>query len=300
MAKGKEWAEMRISGLLKWVHRLVMLITFPFRKFWQIVFVLLIILAILIATPMCYGVKFRDVWDWYKIKFPTHEFVEVRDQAKARVTEKIKSVRRKVNDIIPTSVGKPEKEEKTDDEVRFVAWNVAEFNKAKYKPNSSNIKVVAENNEKTYAELKKDAQKDNDNKVFEVKKQVVSTQENETNFMTGKKDLSSYYVKLENSNLEYLAEPEILDGTMTIVTPNDVYIQDTFVYLYGIYSDPNIYDTELAKNFLQTLVADENVHCEVIAYTTQTKVATALCFVNDTLINKALVDNDMANNVALK
>lgn len=300
MAKGKEWAEMRISGLLKWVHRLVMLITFPFRKFWQIVFVLLIILAILIATPMCYGVKFRDVWDWYKIKFPTHEFVEVRDQAKARVTEKIKSVRRKVNDIIPTSVGKPEKEEKTDDEVRFVAWNVAEFNKAKYKPSSSNIKVVAENNEKTYAELKKDAQKDNDNKVFEVKKQVVSTQENETNFMTGKKDLSSYYVKLENSNLEYLAEPEILDGTMTIVTPNDVYIQDTFVYLYGIYSDPNIYDTELAKNFLQTLVADENVHCEVIAYTTQTKVATALCFVNDTLINKALVDNDMANNVALK
>lgn len=300
MAKGKEWAEMRISGLLKWVHRLVMLITFPFRKFWQIVFVLLIILAILIATPMCYGVKFRDVWDWYKIKFPTHEFVEVRDQAKARVTEKIKSVRRKVNDIIPTSVGKPEKEEKTDDEVRFVAWNVAEFNKAKYKPSSSNIKVVAENNEKTYAELKKDAQKDNDNKVFEVKKQVVSTQENETNFMTGKKDLSSYYVKLENSNLEYLAEPEILDGTMTIVTPNDVYIQDTFVYLYGIYSDPNIYDTELAKNFLQTLVADESVHCEVIAYTTQTKVATALCFVNDTLINKALVDNDMANNVALK
>ena len=300
MAKGKEWAEMRISGLLKWVHRLVMLITFPFRKFWQIVFVLLIILAILIATPMCYGVKFRDVWDWYKIKFPTHEFVEVRDQAKARVTEKIKSVRRKVNDIIPTSVGKPEKEEKTDDEVRFVAWNVAEFNKAKYKPNSSNIKVVAENNEKTYAELKKDAQKENDIKVFEVKKQVVSTQENETNFMTGKKDLSSYYVKLENSNLEYLAEPEILDGTMTIVTPNDVYIQDTFVYLYGIYSDPNIYDTELAKNFLQTLVADESVHCEVIAYTTQTKVATALCFVNDTLINKALVDNDMANNVALK
>ena len=300
MAKGKEWAEMRISGLLKWVHRLVMLITFPFRKFWQIVFVLLIILAILIATPMCYGVKFRDVWDWYKIKFPTHEFVEVRDQAKARVTEKIKSVRRKVNNIIPTTIGKQDKEEKTEDKVRFVAWNVAEFNKAKYKPSSSNVKIVAENNEKTYAELKKDAQKENDIKVFEVKKQVASTQENETNFMTGKKDLSSYYVKLENSNLEYLAEPEILDGTMTIVTPNDVYIQDTFVYLYGVYSDPNIYDTELAKNFLQTLVADESVHCEVIAYTTQTKVATALCFVNDTLINKALVDNDMANNVALK
>ena len=300
MAKGREWAEMRISGLLKWVHRLVMLITFPFRKFWQIVFVLLIILAILIATPMCYGVKFRDVWDWYKIKFPTHEFVEVKDQAKARVTQKIKSVRRKINDIIPTTAGKPEKAQEDEDEVRFVAWNVAEFNKAKYKPSSSNVKVVAESNEKTYAELKKDAQKDNDTKVFEVKKTIAETPENKTNFVTGKRDLSSYYVKLENNTLEYLAEPEILDGTMTIVTPNDVYIQDTFVYLYGVYCDPNVYDTELAKNFLQTLVADENVHCEVIAYTTQTKVATALCFINDTLINKALVENDMANNVALK
>lgn len=300
MAKGREWAEMRISGLLKWVHRLVMLITFPFRKFWQIVFVLLIILAILIATPMCYGVKFRDVWDWYKIKFPTHEFVEVKDQAKARVTQKIKSVRRKINDIIPTTAGKPEKAQEDEDEVRFVAWNVAEFNKAKYKPSSSNVKVVAESNEKTYAELKKDAQKDNDTKVFEVKKTIAETPKNKTNFVTGKRDLSSYYVKLENNTLEYLAEPEILDGTMTIVTPNDVYIQDTFVYLYGVYCDPNVYDTELAKNFLQTLVADENVHCEVIAYTTQTKVATALCFINDTLINKALVENDMANNVALK
>lgn len=300
MAKGREWAEMRISGLLKWVHRLVMLITFPFRKFWQIVFVLLIILAILIATPMCYGVKFRDVWDWYKIKFPTHEFVEVKDQAKARVTQKIKSVRRKINDIIPTTAGKPEKAQEDEDEVRFVTWNVAEFNKAKYKPSSSNVKVVAESNEKTYAELKKDAQKDNDTKVFEVKKTIAETPKNKTNFVTGKRDLSSYYVKLENNNLEYLAEPEILDGAMTIVTPNDVYIQDTFVYLYGVYCDPNVYDTELAKNFLQTLVADENVHCEVIAYTTQTKVATALCFINDTLINKALVENDMANNVALK
>lgn len=300
MAKGREWAEMRISGLLKWVHRLVMLITFPFRKFWQIVFVLLIILAILIATPMCYGVKFRDVWDWYKVKFPTHEFVEVKDQAKARVTQKIKSVRRKINDILPTTIGKPEKAQEDEDEVRFVAWNVAEFNKAKYKPSSSNVKVVAESNEKTYAELKKDAQKDNDTKVFEVKKTIAETPKNKTNFVTGKRDLSSYYVKLENNTLEYLAEPEILDGTMTIVTPNDVYIQDTFVYLYGVYCDPNVYDTELAKNFLQTLVADENVHCEVIAYTTQTKVATALCFINDTLINKALVENDMANNVALK
>ncbi|MCQ2734749.1 MAG: hypothetical protein MJ212_02210 [Alphaproteobacteria bacterium] len=300
MTNKREWAEMSVSGLLKWVHRLVMLITFPFRKFWQIVFALLIILAILIATPMCYGVKFRDVWDWYKIKFPTHEFVEVKDQAKARVTEKIKSVRRKVNGIFPTVVQKPENTENAEDEVRFVSWNVAEFNKAKYKPSSSNVKVIAESSEKTFAEIKKDAQKDNTPKVFEIKKQAASAQPNNPNFVTDKKDLSSYYVKLEDQNLEYLTEPEILTGKMTIVTPNDVYIQDTFVYLYGVYCDPNIYDTDLANNFLQTLVADENVHCDVIAYTTQTKVATALCFVNDTFINKALVDNDMAENVALK
>ena len=105
---------------------------------------------------------------------------------------------------------------------------------------------------------------------------------------------------LRYDNLEYLSEPETLNGKMTIVTPNDVYIQDTFVYLYGIYCDPNTYDTELAKNFLQTLVENEDVRCEVIAYTTQTKVATALCFIGNTLINKSLVENDMANNIALK
>ena len=52
--------------------------------------------------------------------------------------------------------------------------------------------------------------------------------------------------------------------------------------------------------FLEKRFGDKPAHCDIVAYTSQTQMATALCFVDGELINKALVEAGLAENVALK
>lgn len=140
MSKFKEKSEymaMRVSGFLSWVHRMVMLITFPIRKFWLIVAVLLVVLAVLIAIPLCYGIRFHDIWDWYMVKMPNHEFVEAKDKTLFGANEQIDKLRRTFNKIMPDkkmTAAKDEKEYKKSSKNQLVSWHVAEFRKAKYKP----------------------------------------------------------------------------------------------------------------------------------------------------------------------
>ncbi len=140
MSKLKEKSEymaMRVSGFLGWVHRMVMLITFPIRKFWLIVTVCIVVLAILIAIPLCYGIPFRDVWDWYMIKMPNHEFVEAKDKVLFNTENGLNKVKRTIKEIVPNKKSvaqKTKEEEKKDRGPQFISWNVAEFRRARYKP----------------------------------------------------------------------------------------------------------------------------------------------------------------------
>ena len=139
MSKLKEKSEymaMRVSGFLGWVHRIVMLITFPIRKFWLIVTVCAVVLAILIAIPLCYGIPFRDIWDWYMIKMPSHEFVEAKDKTLFNMEDGFNKVKRTVKEIVPSQKTEAEKnaEEEKNRGPQFISWNVAEFKRARYKP----------------------------------------------------------------------------------------------------------------------------------------------------------------------
>jgi hypothetical protein len=130
---------MRVSGFLGWIHRMVMLITFPIRKFWLIVAVLLVVLAILIAIPMFYGIRFGDIWDWYMVKMPNHEFVAAKDKKLFETQEQIDKLRKTFKEIIPNkkaAAAKDEKEDKKSSQNQLVSWHVAEFRKAKYKPHA--------------------------------------------------------------------------------------------------------------------------------------------------------------------
>jgi endonuclease YncB( thermonuclease family) len=79
-----------------------------------------------------------------------------------------------------------------------------------------------------------------------------------------------------------------------------LYIDGTYVYLYGIYTNPDIYDAAEAQLYLEQLVEGKEVYCDVVAYTTQTQMATALCFVDGVFINGDMVQNSLALDVALK
>ena len=117
---------------------------------------------------------------------------------------------------------------------------------------------------------------------------------------SSQRDLSSYYKIMDNQQLEYVKEPKSYGGSATVVGSNSLYVADMFVYLYGIYSDPQFHDLVQAQEYLVELTENKNVECYVVAYTTQTQTATAICFAGDVFINKALVDKYLASNIALK
>lgn len=302
MARKSEWAEMRISGLLGWVHRFVMLITFPFRKFWQILFVVLLLLVIAIAVPMFQGVKIHEVWNWYQEKLPAKQIAEIKDDAKTKVDSKIASVKQKIQGIIPGGASAPAEAKPESDEPRFVSWNVAQFKKAKYKPKKK-IKPAVADNTKTYAELKNERQEpENSAAVAAVNLPLdtaVSAGDN-PDVMPDVGDLSQYYRRLKNPDLAYVDKPEILFDVADVIKANDLYVNNTYIYLYGIYTDPRIYDEEQAKAYLTSLTEGRKVRCDIVAYTVQTQSATALCFVGNVFINKAMVEQKLAGNVALK
>lgn len=294
--KKSEWDEMKVSGFLGLIHRLVMLITFPIRKFWQITIFLFLLLLILLAIPLHKGIKLRDVWDWYMVKMPTHEFVAAKDKATIKVNNKIGDIKKTVKKIIPESPTDKTAQTSEGEKVQLVAWNVAEFKKAQYEPktNKNTQEVVEKNN--SFAQLKKEtqlaAQLENE------QQEQAAEQKYRDVYYEGK--LDDYYIVTDNKDLEYLETPERFYDTVDVVGPNSLYIQDKFVFLYGIYSDADTYDTAAAQRFLQQITEGHKVHCDIVAYTAQTRAGTALCFVNGVLINKAMVENNLARNVALK
>ncbi|MBQ8671092.1 MAG: hypothetical protein IJ525_01065 [Alphaproteobacteria bacterium] len=282
MADKKEWVEMRLSGVLLWIHRAIMLITLPFRKFWQITVGLLVLILILIAVPMFKGIKLHDVWAWYMVKMPTHEFVEIKEEAIYKVKEKAESIERIVKPAINKKQPQKAEGENKKEDVKFVSWNVAGFRKAKYNPEKAKLKAKSASKRK----LQIMAHTPNDGK------------NNSEKYYDG--DLSQYYIVLDNNDLEYLETPEKLYSTVDVVGPNSFYIAGEYVYLYGIYSNPNDYDLKLAQDFLVTATKDRQVYCEVVAYTSQSQAGTALCFVDGIFLNKKMVDYHLADNVGLK
>ncbi|MBR1601499.1 MAG: hypothetical protein IJ677_07975 [Alphaproteobacteria bacterium] len=338
MSKLKEKSEymaMRVSGFLGWVHRVVMLLTFPIRKFWQIVTVCAVVLAILIAIPLCYGIPFRDIWDWYMIKMPNHEFIEAKDKILFNTEEGLNKVKRTIKEIVPnkkSGIEKNKKEEEKDRGPQFISWNVAEFHRARYKPQKSlpvaqkvEVKVAekqvpikkeevvkkaevapVENviiKNDSFAEKKVESLVANDVENYnDVKnnKLAVSLVDEKVPEKAEKINLSDYYVKLRSEDLLYLSKPEAISGDARVVGPNSMYVNGKFVFLYGIYSHPRRHDIEAATQYLKNVTEGRKVNCAVVAYSQKTQSATALCFVNGAFINKLLTEHNLAKNVSLK
>ena len=338
MSKLKEKSEymaMRVSGFLGWLHRMVMLITFPIRKFWLIVSVLLIVLIILIAIPMFYGIQLRDVWDWYMVKMPNHEFVEAKDKALFGAKEQVDKIRRNFKEVLPDKKSVADKDEsKQKKEIKLVSWNVAEFRKAKYVPQKQFpvIKKVEDLKEEKVAETKGDvvvieeaekpvntvivseevyvAPEQNTDTAIKARDELpvdeydsdVSVNAVEEHIKTSPRigNIENYYTKIRSADLVYLEEPEIREGEVKVIGPNSLYVDGNFVFLYGIYSHPRRHDINAAIRYLQNITAGRNVYCAAVAYSLKTQYPVALCFMNRVLLNRSLVDHNLAKNIALK
>ena len=128
-------------------------------------------------------------------------------------------------------------------------------------------------------------------KTAEVTVQTAQTHEEVSTF-------PSLYRKVEGLGLTYLSAPVFLKGEAIVYGANELYIDGKYIYLYGIYTDPMKYDEQKVTAYLHDLVTNGEIQCLVIAYTAD-GVGTALCFSADSNINQMLVDQNMADNIAL-
>lgn len=91
-----------------------------------------------------------------------------------------------------------------------------------------------------------------------------------------------------NLPLIYLDEPKEVIGVTKVYNANEIEVDGTYIFLYGIYVNP---ETELgleAKKFLENVVKNQVVRCSIVAYTFQ-DIATGMCYVGGENINRMLV-----------
>ncbi|MBR6327594.1 MAG: hypothetical protein IKR60_01810 [Alphaproteobacteria bacterium] len=115
---------------------------------------------------------------------------------------------------------------------------------------------------------------------------------------TEDEEMPLLYRKVANLGLTYLDNPVLIEGDAVLYGANELYVQDTYLYLYGIYTDPIKYDVRDVTDYLRKIIGEEKLQCLIVAYTKE-GVATGLCFKGDTNINQMLVDEHMAENIAL-
>ncbi len=282
----REWDEMKTNGFGAFLYRIYLGLTYPVRHPFVTIIVLLAF----------YRHELTDLWLKYRHKMPepVQQAALIKKQTTEKIEAKLTEMRSSLGQIVQNMPKKNEKAEK-DDEVRFVSWNVAKFNKAKYQPKSVISQPVETAAEPTFAETKQQAREERVQKIEEF--EAAKEEQYKDVFYSGK--LSDYYVENNSLNLEYLPEPQHLYDEAAVAGPNSLYIGDKFMFLYGIYTDPDIYDAAEAKDYLEKITEGRKVHCEIVAET-YNHTATALCFVQGLFINKALVDRKLARNVALR
>ncbi len=138
-------------------------------------------------------------------------------------------------------------------------------------------------------EEKEDTQQPED--ISEVAVQTVQAPQEVSTF-------PSLYRKVEGLGLTYLSAPVFIKGEAIVYGANELYIDGKYIYLYGIYTDPIKYDEQKVMAYLHDLATNGEIECLVVAYT-KDGIGTALCFSADSNINQMLVDQNMADNIAL-
>lgn len=105
--------------------------------------------------------------------------------------------------------------------------------------------------------------------------------------------------KLKKSpSLRYFKQPKSVKGIAVIHDANELEIDGQYIFLYGVYIDPDSVTGQRAKDFLNNITERDEVDCQIVALTYQ-NVATAICFVDDININQLLVKEGLTRDVLL-
>ena len=254
-------------GFAKYFHKFVMFVLFPFRKPWAFI----ILLALLYVAPVVLErIEPLKVHLWYKDKI-----VSLYEEAKTKVADKTKELVPSVGGGVE-STGVATSDKIVDLPRRRSAARRKTFEKAKATPNTIDIMETQKNL---------------------VVASGIPAEVDEDVVVADPKTVAQNKVE-QKLNLNYLEQPKELSGSVKVKNANEVYVNDTLVVLYGIYADPYSVKGLQAEDYLNKLLSGKVVRCTINAYTYQ-NVATGLCYIGNTSLNRLLVDEGFSKNVAL-
>ena len=294
MTKGITFKDLRLEGAAKWVHRFVMFVTYPFRHFFVFLILVLIVLAVGVAIPLFNGVSFENIAGWYGQKLGV--VVPIKNPEIKTAPKKIKpltfkkEIKLKHADFEPKPANPENVEKKAAQEAdtgeKYAAWKIKNKNVSQ----SGEIKAapVAEKAKETPV-------------VSEPEKEIkIKTKPSENTIAPSPKaDLPVVqFTKRDDLDLVYYETPKHISGEAIIYGANEISVDDTYLYLYGIYTNPDIHNEALARSYLRELLAKQTTDCYVVAET-KDGIGTAICFAAGKNINQSLVKAYLADDIAL-
>ena len=293
----RENNDLTLRGWSAFFHRLAMFLLFPLRK--PLIF--FPILLILFLAPTFRGVKPAEVhlWYWEKLKSYTNDVFEiVKNQTKNALPE---------NFELKLPLGQQENQEKKGND-KLVDYPVVDVNanrkaiferasEGAFQPVDIQNDVVVDQNEAIKKEdlLIVDA-------LTQLAEQVLQKEPTDDENLVSEnksKNPDNVQKKLPKKlPLVYLDEPKEVIGMAKVYNANELEVDGTYIFLYGIYVNPDTEDGFLAKKFLEDTLKNQIVRCSIVAYTLQ-DVATGMCYVGGENINQILVKKKFSKNVAL-
>lgn len=326
--------DMKIKGFGKVIHRIFLFVTYPIRHVFKFFAYSFVLLVALMAVPMSQGVDHKNVLQWYlngfndlKKELPLqtqteknelsahqkadHHFKEVaapsvvrqkiqqneqtgrrRRAFKTSDNPNIKIVQVKDERISSRRVRRAKKSS-AQSEVEFSSSNKPAVAESKFIPT---VKTdLNRKSEQTIKNLSDTKAQEPDKSSSEIRS---AEQVQKTDQKPILKDIRSYYRVDKSLPLVYEQTPKEITGTAFVFKPNELSVGNTYMYLYGIYTNPKKYDTQKALTYLKELADGQTLTCRIVAYTRR-KIATGVCFINSMSLNQSMVDAGFADNVAL-
>lgn len=293
--KRRENNDLILRGWSAFFHRVAMFLLFPLRK--PLIFFPIVL--ILFLAPTFRGVKPTEVhtWYWSKLKSCINSAVVLVQNATQKVLPE------NLEFTMTSLIGKDTQEKGTD---KLVDYPVADVN--------ANRKAIFERAQGGFLQPV--------DIVNEVDSEVVASDDTVSDDLTQKELLEdiplmqSSQTELENLNVQdentqnskseikrdlplvYLDVPKNVSGIAKVHNANELEVDGTYIFLYGIYVNPDTSKGIQAKEFLDNLVKNKTIRCSIVAYTFQ-DVATGMCYVDGENINQLLVNKNFSKNVAL-
>ncbi|MBE6445263.1 MAG: hypothetical protein E7019_04325 [Alphaproteobacteria bacterium] len=216
-------------GWAKFFHRLFLFITFPIRKPW---WSLLIVLVMFLA-PTFKGVKPAEVhlWYWNLLKKSGNQMADKAKEAVAEIPVE------KIGNVLQGQV-------------------LQQFDIEMTTPKSSSRKIFVKTDS---APIAKNVSFDKINgRLLNAKNTNATEIEN-----------IPVIIKKGRAALKYLDKPETILGKAYVINANELKVGDVELFLYGVYVNPKTEVGRKAKQFLIETVENRNMSCQIIAYTYQ-------------------------------